>query len=38
MILYSYPDTWKKIQANAMNKDFSWQRSAEQYLALYENL
>jgi starch synthase len=38
MILYSFPDTWRKIQTNAMKKDFSWQRSAEQYLALYENL
>lgn len=38
LILYSYPDTWKKMQTNAMKKDFSWQRSAEQYLALYENL
>jgi len=38
MILYSLPDAWKKIQTNAMKKDFSWQRSAEQYLALYENL
>ncbi|MDD1624217.1 MAG: glycogen synthase GlgA [Methylococcaceae bacterium] len=38
MILYSSPDTWKKMQSNAMKKDFSWQSSAEQYLALYENL
>jgi len=38
LILYSIPDAWKKIQTNAMKKDFSWQRSAEQYLALYENL
>jgi starch synthase len=38
LILYSFPETWKKIQTNAMKKDFSWQRSAEQYLALYENL
>jgi starch synthase len=38
MILYSLPETWKKIQTNAMKKDFSWERSAEQYLALYENL
>ena len=38
LILYSSPDTWKKMQINAMKKDFSWQRSAEQYLALYENL
>jgi starch synthase len=38
MILYSYPDTWKKIQISAMKMDFSWQRSAVQYLSLYENL
>ena len=38
LILYHSPDTWKKMQINAMKKDFSWQRSAEQYLALYENL
>ena len=38
LVLYSFPDIWKKMQVNAMNKDFSWQRSAEQYLALYENL
>jgi starch synthase len=38
LILYSSPDAWKKMQVNAMKKDFSWQRSAEQYLALYENL
>ena len=38
LILYSSPDMWKKMQVNAMKKDFSWQRSAEQYLELYENL
>jgi starch synthase len=38
LILYHSLDTWKKMQINAMKKDFSWQRSAEQYLALYENL
>lgn len=38
LILYSSPETWKRLQINAMNKDFSWQRSAEKYLALYEKL
>jgi len=38
MILYSFPDTWKEIQSSAMKMDFSWHRSAEQYLALYESL
>jgi starch synthase len=35
LILYTLPDSWKKMQINAMQKDFSWQRSAEDYLALY---
>jgi len=38
LILFGSPDSWKKMQINAMKKDFSWHRSAEQYLALYENL
>ena len=38
LILYSSAAIWKKIQMNAMKKDFSWRHSAEQYLALYENL
>ena len=38
LILYNSADTWRKMQVIAMKKDFSWQRSAEQYLALYENL
>ncbi|MDD5462762.1 MAG: glycogen synthase GlgA [Methylococcales bacterium] len=38
LILYSYSDTWKKMQTNAMKMNFSWQRSAEQYLALYEKI
>jgi starch synthase len=38
LILYNVPSAWKKMQINAMSKDFSWQRSAEQYLALYEKL
>ena len=38
LILYNIPSAWKKIQQTAMSKDFSWQRSAEQYLALYKKL
>ncbi len=38
LILYSVPDSWKKMQLNGMKKDFSWQKSAEQYLALYASL
>jgi len=29
-------DSWQRIQANGMNTDFSWQRSAQGYQQLYE--
>jgi len=29
-------DVWKKIQTNGMKKDFSWKKSAEKYVALYD--
>lgn len=32
------PPTWKKLQANARQRDFSWGRSARRYLELYENI
>ncbi|MDO9105330.1 MAG: glycogen synthase GlgA [Methylovulum sp.] len=38
MLLYSNRKIWNKMQIDAMQKDFSWQRSAEQYLDLYENI
>lgn len=38
MLLYSTPETWKKLQINGMKKDFSWQLSAANYLSLYESL
>ena len=33
---YSQPGHWKKLLHNAMSADFSWQRSAEAYLQLYQ--
>jgi uncharacterized protein (DUF1697 family) len=36
--VYDNKKTWQKIQKIAMQKDFSWQQSAEQYLALYRTL
>jgi starch synthase len=38
LLLYNDKKTWKKIQMAAMEKDFSWKNSAEQYLALYEEI
>ena len=35
LLLYSHQDSWHTMQVNAMQRDFSWRRSAEQYLALY---
>ncbi len=34
--IYRDQPTWRKIQTNGMRRDFSWNRSAEEYLALYE--
>ncbi|MGR9045495.1 MAG: glycogen synthase GlgA [Gammaproteobacteria bacterium] len=38
LILYSLPRTWKKLQINGMKKDYSWNKSALQYLNLYNRL
>ncbi len=38
LVLYENKQCWKKIQQNAMKKDFSWENSANQYLALYAEL
>lgn len=34
--LYGNKQHWRVIQKNAMSRGFSWQRSAEKYLALYK--
>ncbi len=36
--LYSRKSDWKNVQKCAMSKDFSWQKSAEQYLMLYKQI
>ena len=38
LLLYHDKKTWKKIQIAAMKKDFSWENSAKQYLALYDEI
>jgi starch synthase len=35
---YTLPDVWTAMQAAGMSADFSWSRSAEAYLALYERI
>jgi len=34
---FSNKNVWNKIQLNGMSKDFSWKKSAEKYVVLYEN-
>jgi starch synthase len=36
--LWSAPNTWSRLQSNAMKADVSWQRPAAQYAALYKSL
>jgi len=33
---FSVKNIWEKIQSNGMKKDYSWKRSAEQYIELYK--
>jgi starch synthase len=37
-ILYGNTQAWEQMQINGMNKDFSWEQSARQYLDLYRSL
>ena len=34
--VYNDKESWKKLMQNAMNEDFSWERSACKYLELYK--
>jgi starch synthase len=38
LIVYSRPETWKQLQTSGMQKDYSWHKSAQEYMALYEQL
>jgi len=35
---YKLPNVWKHLQQNAMNRDSSWEKSAQEYKAIYEDL
>ena len=35
---YHQPDIWKKLQINAMSRDYSWEQSAKQYANIYTEL
>ncbi len=38
LMLYSQPEAWKQLQIRGMQKDFSWKKSAQQYVELYEQI
>ncbi|MBS3964309.1 MAG: glycogen synthase GlgA [Methylomonas sp.] len=38
LVLYAQKPLWRQLQKNAMQKDFSWQSSANQYLTLYREI
>ncbi len=33
---YHYPDIWKQLMRNGMTADFSWDKSAKEYIKLYK--
>ncbi|MBE9032529.1 glycogen synthase GlgA [filamentous cyanobacterium LEGE 11480] len=35
---FRYKKQWKTLQQRAMQQDFSWQRSAQEYVSLYEQI
>jgi len=37
-VYHKRPNDWKKLQANGMKKDFSWNKSAKEYIKLYNKL
>jgi len=37
-VYYKKPGQWKKLQRNCMRRDFSWDKSAREYLRLYRKL
>ena len=38
LTLYQKPKTWHQLQLTAMSNDFSWQTSAQRYIALYNEV
>ena len=38
LVLYQNPDLLRRYQRNGMRADFSWARTASQYLEIYQQL
>ncbi len=37
-VYYNKPKKWRKLQINGMKKDFSWDKSAKEYMRLYKKI
>ena len=37
-VQWSQPRVWKRLQINGMKKDFSWDRSAAEYVKVYKRV
>jgi starch synthase len=35
---YQHKETWRQIQHNGMSTDFSWEKSAQEYIKVYQDL
>lgn len=38
LITYNEPDIWRQLMINGMTQDFSWTRSAKQYIEVYQTV
>ena len=37
-VYYQQPSKWQRLQINGLKKDFAWEKSAKEYLKLYQKL
>ncbi|MFA5359210.1 MAG: glycogen/starch synthase [Patescibacteria group bacterium] len=37
-LYYKKPNKWRKLQGNGMKEDFSWKKSAKEYVKIYEKV
>ena len=35
---YRHGESWRRLQANGMRQDFSWDRSADHYVQVYKRV
>jgi starch synthase len=38
LLLFQDKKLWQQLQSNAMNENFGWEKSADSYIQIYDNL